>query len=342
MEFEFAQYESGTASRPALPAFGGPAEPPATVTTTVPREYVHKAALAEVLLTGWHRTDDDAFTVTAQWPRSHSFYRSRHGVHDPMLFAETVRQIFPLLSHAAYTVPFGHHLIWEHFSYRTDPGTEGMRAGLLPAEVTLYVDCHDVVQRRGVLSALSLHVEARRDGVRLGSAETRFTSHAPAIYRRLRGAYADKEAALAAAVPVPLPIPAHRVGHKLRENVVLAATRSARRWQLRVDPYHPVLFDHPVDHVPGALLLEAARQAAHVVSGPLPTVATSMDTRFTRFAELDAPCWIDAEPEPGGTGRVHVVIHQNGQELFTATVGTSRLTTDEPAVAAARPVYAHS
>ncbi|RSS83980.1 ScbA/BarX family gamma-butyrolactone biosynthesis protein [Streptomyces sp. WAC06614] len=337
MEFEYAQYRSGAASRST---FGGPAEPPATVTTTVPREYVHKAALAEVLLTGWHRTDDDAFTVTAQWPRSHSFYRSRHGVHDPMLFAETVRQVFPLLSHAAYTVPFGHHLIWEHFSYHTEPGAEALRAGLLPAEVTLYVDCHDVVHRRGALAALSLHVEARRDGVRLGSAETRFTVHAPAVYRRLRGEYADKEAALAASVPVPLPLPAHRVGHKLRENVVLAATRAANRWQLRVDTSHPVLFDHPVDHVPGALLLEAARQAAHVVSGPLPTVATAMETRFTRFAELDAPTWIEAEQDLR-TGEVHVRIHQKGHDVFTGSITTTRLTTDEPMIAAARPVYAH-
>ncbi|MFF4170141.1 ScbA/BarX family gamma-butyrolactone biosynthesis protein [Streptomyces sp. NPDC001744] len=338
MEIEYAQHASSTALRAA---FGGPAEPPATVTTTVPREYVHKAALAEVLLTGWYRTGEDAFTVTAQWPRAHSVLRSRHGVHDPMLFAETVRQVFPLLSHAAYTVPFGHHLIWEHFSYAVDPVAGGLRAGLRPAEITLDIACHDIVRRRGGLSALSLRVEAHRDGFRLGSAETRFTSHSPAVYNRLRGAYADKEAALAAAVPVPPPIPAHRVGHKLRENVVLAATRTPRRWQLRVDTYHPVLFDHPVDHVPGAVLLEAARQAAHVVAGPVPTVATAMETRFTRFAELDSPCWVDAEPE-ADTGRVRVTVHQNGQELFTASVTTTRLTADAPLVSATRPAYARS
>ncbi|MFJ3927313.1 ScbA/BarX family gamma-butyrolactone biosynthesis protein [Streptomyces sp. NPDC090022] len=340
MEFSYAQHETSTT--PSTPF--GPADPPATVTTTVPREYVHKAALAEVLLTGWHRTGDDAFTAAAQWPRSHSFYRSRHGVHDPMLFTETVRQVSSLLSHAAYTVPFGHHFIWERFSYTTAPGAEALEAGPRPAEIALDIDCRDVVHRRGRLSALTPRFTARRDGVHLGTAEIRFTSHAPAVYRRLRGGYADVAAAQAAAVPVPLPVPAHRVGHKLRENVVLAATRAPRRWQLRVDTTHPVLFDHPVDHVPGALLLEAARQAAHIVAGPLPTMATSMDARFTRFAELDAPCWIDAEREPG-TDRVRTVIHQNGQELFTATVGTAPLAALSRLSGAqdrAQPVYAFS
>ncbi|MFD7028474.1 ScbA/BarX family gamma-butyrolactone biosynthesis protein [Streptomyces sp. NPDC059917] len=326
MEFEYARYQSGAITQ--LP-FGGPAEPPATVTTTVPREYVHKAALAEVLLTGWHRDAQDSFTITAQWPRAHSFYRSQNGLHDPLLFAETVRQIFPLLSHAAYTVPFGHHLIWEYFRYAIAPGAAALQARLRPAEVTLYVNCHDVVQRRGKLGALSLHVEARRDGVWLGSAQTRFSSHAPAIYRRLRADYADVDTALAAAVPVPLPVSPKLVGHELRENVVLAATTSPHRWQLRVDTDHPVLFDHPVDHVPGALMLEAARQAAHVVAGPARAMAAAMDTKFTRFAELDAPCWVEAEPEQG-TGRVRVAIHQEGQELFTARVSTTPLPARRP------------
>ncbi|WP_281275492.1 AfsA-related hotdog domain-containing protein [Saccharothrix australiensis] len=32
-------------------------------------------------------------------------------------------------------------------------------------------------------------------------------------------------------------------------------------WLPRVDRRHPVLFDHPVDHVPGMALQEAGRQA---------------------------------------------------------------------------------
>jgi hypothetical protein len=281
----------------------------------VPRQYVHKAALAEVLLTGWQPAGEDSFTITAQWPRAHSFYTSSDGRHDPLLFAETVRQIFPLLSHVAYDVPLGHHLIWDRFRYAV--AAAALRIEPRPAEVTLRVDCFDVVRRRGRVAAVSLHVEALRDGgVRLGTADARFTSHAPAVYRRLRGPHASPSPL---AVPLPPPVPAAHVGHERLQNVVLSATDSARRWQLRADTAHPVLFDHPVDHIPGALLLETARQAAHAVARPARAVPVGMSATFSRFAELDAPCWVEATTAPGG-GPVRVTVSQHGHEVFAAEV----------------------
>ena len=49
---------------PPLPAC------PAPPVSAVPRELVHKTNPDEVLLTDWHRTAPDAFTVTARWPRA--------------------------------------------------------------------------------------------------------------------------------------------------------------------------------------------------------------------------------------------------------------------------------
>ncbi|MCZ0971672.1 AfsA-related hotdog domain-containing protein [Streptomyces albulus] len=56
---------------------------------------------------------------------------------------------------------------------------------------------------------------------------------------------------------------------------------------------HPVLFDHPVDHVPGMLMVEAARQAARAVA-PHWSLPVALDCSFARYAELDAPCWVGA------------------------------------------------
>lgn len=64
---------------PSCPSF--PAATP--LTCTVPKEFVHRAAVAEVLLTGWRRVDATHFTVTAQWPRLHGFYSAVQGRHDP-------------------------------------------------------------------------------------------------------------------------------------------------------------------------------------------------------------------------------------------------------------------
>ena len=53
------------------------------------------------------------------------------------------------------------------------------------------------------------------------------------------------------------------------------------------DPRHPFFFDHASDHVPGMVLLEAARQAAAVASGGLllrPRAGRLNAVRFTEFA----------------------------------------------------------
>ncbi|MGV9380428.1 ScbA/BarX family gamma-butyrolactone biosynthesis protein [Nonomuraea sp. NPDC003707] len=307
------------------------------LTTTVPREYVHKAAIAEVLLTDWAQTGGDTFTITAQWPREHCFYTPGTGHYDPLLFAETVRQTLPLLSHVAYQVPIGHHLIWDHFRYAVH-GAGALAIGPQPADVALQVRCFDIARRQDRIAALSLRVDALRDGSPLGTAETRFSCHPPAVYRRVRGGRAGFDPSLGGLPPAPPPLPASQVGHERRRNVVLSATDTPGRWQLRTDTTHPVLFDHPVDHVPGAVLLEAARQAAVVLAGPIPAVAVGMRATFMRFAELDAPCWIEARPGPADH-TVHVTTRQGEEELFSAVVTTELTETADDSTALTEPAY---
>ncbi|WP_225824271.1 ScbA/BarX family gamma-butyrolactone biosynthesis protein [Streptomyces naphthomycinicus] len=292
--------------------------------TPVPQAHTHKANPAEVLLTSWCRTAPDTYTVNATWPATHDFYATRHGLHDPLLLSETVRQTLPLLSHAAYQVPFGHQLLWQSFRWDLEPGL--LRAEGRPAAVELRIVCSDVRYRKERAAAMVLSAQAWREGCRLAEVRTYFTVQDRAIYTRLRGAYADIQLANARALPVPPPVPAHLVGKDRGEDVVLAAAEGDNRWQLRVDTSHPILFDHPVDHAPGMLLLEAARQAAQATAHPRATVVTGMDTTFIRYAELDAPCWIDARPLPGsvaGPRRVLVTARQHGEEIFTDVVTLS-------------------
>ncbi|WP_052865682.1 ScbA/BarX family gamma-butyrolactone biosynthesis protein [Streptomyces niger] len=292
---------------------------PALATATVPRQYVHKASHAEVLLTGRHSRSSDAHMVTAQWPRTHSFYAPTHGLHDPLLFAETVRQVIPLLSHTCYDVPFGHHLIWDNFRYEVVPGA--MAVGGTPAELLMDIQGVDVVRRRGCMSAMTLNVATRREGVVLGTAVARFTAHAPAVYRRLRGARADMGAA--DAVPLSEPVPPAQVGRDRTGDVVLSATDREDQWLLRVDTGHPILFDHPVDHVPGMLLLEAARQAANAIAHPSAVLAAGMSTKFHRYVELDAPCFIEARVSLDCVPDrvcVHVAARQHGEVCLSTTV----------------------
>ncbi|WP_274561501.1 ScbA/BarX family gamma-butyrolactone biosynthesis protein [Streptomyces spiramyceticus] len=293
------------------------------LTTMVPKEFVHRAAAAEVFLTGWKDTGEDRFSVTAQWPRAHAFYGPSYGLHDPLLLAETIRQTIPLLSHVAYGVPFGHRLIWQDLHYTLKP--EALRTAAVPAELELRVSCHNVARRSGRLVGMRMEFLVLREGKFLASATARFTSHAPAVYRRLRGGYADLETALGGMIPMPQPVAPHLVGRDRRGDVVLAPGGAEGRWRLRTDVTHPVLFDHPVDHAPGMLLLEAARQAVQLTSGSVPVVPVAMKTAFTRYAEFDAPCWIETErmgADGLGRSRVRVTLRQNGEVLFETMVTT--------------------
>lgn len=291
---------------------------PATLTTTVPKEYVHRAAVTEVFLTGWRQTDADTCTVTAQWPRAHSFYGPIEGFHDPLLFSETLRQTVPLLSHAVYGAPMDHKQIWRDLRVSLDPAA--LRAGTTPAELELRIRCSDVEQRAGVLRGLRMEVTATSDGRPLATASTAFSSHGRALYRRLRGAYADAEQAMADAIEPPPPLSPGLVGRDRRHDVALSPRGSDGRWQLRVCTAHPIIFDHPNDHAPGMLLLEAARQAAQHHLGPAPVLATGMEASFHRYAELDAPAWVAAESL--GEGRVRVTVEQDGELAFACAVTT--------------------
>ncbi|MFD3416359.1 AfsA-related hotdog domain-containing protein [Streptomyces decoyicus] len=83
-----------------------------------------------------------------------------------------------------------------------------------------------------------------------------------------------------------------------------------------------MLFDHPVDHVPGMLLLEAARQSAHKAAHPMPTIAIGVEAVFSHYVELDAPCWIESTCASAGANeqRVRVDAVQRGGHPFTSTV----------------------
>ncbi|MEO3977599.1 ScbA/BarX family gamma-butyrolactone biosynthesis protein [Streptomyces sp. CAU 1734] len=304
-----------------------PATAHRSLTTTVAKEYVHRAALSDVFLTGWSTSGPDAFTIEAQWPRRHSFYASDSGLYDPLLLCETIRQTLPLLTHTAYGVPFGHQLSWSRFRYAVNP--HAMRVERTPAELKLHVNCTNITYRRDLPVALSMHYEVTRGDNLLAVASTVFNCHSPAVYQRLRGGRAGTRVFWE--MPRPgSPLPPERCGRTGVQDVVLSPSSEPARWQLRVDTEHPVLFDHPVDHVPGMLLLEAARQAAHACAPDGgPRWPASMNVHFRRYVEFSSPCWITAEAVPPQTeGRdkgVRVDAVQDGVPVFDATVAVAQI-----------------
>ncbi|WP_017231734.1 AfsA-related hotdog domain-containing protein [Pandoraea sp. B-6] len=65
---------------------------------------------------------------------------------------------------------------------------------------------------------------------------------------------------------------------------------------LAIDPHHAFFFEHPLDHVPGLMMIEATRQTGTAISHrfyevphDLIFVLNSLEVTFEHFAELHAP-----------------------------------------------------
>ncbi|MEU2792014.1 ScbA/BarX family gamma-butyrolactone biosynthesis protein [Streptomyces sp. NPDC007100] len=296
------------------------------LTTTVPRQYVHRTAVSEVFLTDWRRAGSDAWVVSAQWPRAHSFYSPVDGLHDPVLLVETMRQASILLSHVAHGVPLDHPIIWQDLRYSLTP--EVLRVTGAPAEVELHITDCDLAYRGKRLSSARQQYRVLCDGAQLATAELDFSCHSPAVYRRLRGEYSDLQRANERKLALSEPVEPPLVARDRTGDVVLSPTGRANRWQLRVNTSHPVLFDHPVDHAPGMLMVEAARQAAHAAAGPGFSLPADMECSFRRYAELDAPSWIEATLA-GRDERdrllLDIDIRQHGRSVFTARTASQSI-----------------
>ncbi|MCB5908963.1 ScbA/BarX family gamma-butyrolactone biosynthesis protein [Streptomyces pinistramenti] len=290
----------------------------------VRKEFLHLRFDDSVLLTGWQRLDDMEFTISARWP---GFVRAATGDgvrHDPQVVARTIRQSGLLLAHGEFGAPLDHAVLLRAFDFTVEADYQPPQDE--PIDLVLRVSCAEMGRRGKRLTGLRLHMDIHSlDGVRIGTGTTDFEWIAPRVYRRLRDTHA---AAVSEQPPLPEPVPPVRVGRTREDEVAIAPTADPRRWQLRCDFSNTILYDHPVDHVPGLVMIEAAHQAAQLIeAGGAPGTfrPTSATTSFGHYVEFDAPCWIEATVDGGPAGtdgseggvRVSVTGYQGDNLVFT-------------------------
>jgi hypothetical protein len=256
----------------------------------VPRRFVHRAAVSEVLVTYFMPDEpSDCFKVYAQWPRDHSFYRTRGGYHDPLLLSEAIRQTGLLIGHAGYGIPLDHHFIMSRLSF--DIGPEGLRRGDAPTDLSFAATCFNLEYRRKQLIGCECTLAVHRDSMQVGTGSYRFVSTSPGVYARMRGLAAEAG---------------------VREQPVVSCC------------VEPALVgrDQAADVVLGMLLVEAARQAAHRVLQPGRVLVTGMVSDFARYAELNAPTEVTAHREgPDGDRRtVRVELAQDGEQVASILI----------------------
>jgi hypothetical protein len=291
-----------------------PAAPRPPIEATVPKALVHKRAIEQVLLSGAARVSDGEFVVSSQPPRAHRYFSdSLVARYDSLLLLEISRQAGVLVAHEFLGVPLDHQFVFSGLTMEVHDA-DALAAGPRPAELVARCRLLDSRRQRDRLTRTTLEVAMELDG-RLAATVIGGAAYLPAhkyrSLRRLMGSPVDADSRLHPAQRV---VP-EAVGRCEPQNVVIAAPVCAERVpgvgstlsaDVVVDERHPTFFDHPLDHLPGTLLMEAFRQcavvAAHRVHGLDPATALLRDCRveYSRFAELGPGVICDAVVGPRG------------------------------------------
>ncbi|WP_051834119.1 ScbA/BarX family gamma-butyrolactone biosynthesis protein [Streptomyces sp. NRRL S-646] len=299
---------------------------------TLPKELVHRAAIAEVFLTDAERLSEDETLLAAQLPRLHPFYDDVLGPrthHDPLLLLEACRQGIYVVAHRHLDVPLGHRFLLRTVEFEV-PDPAALVPGDSPTEAVIGVRVEHRIRSRSGVTGLRLRFTVAIGTRQALLARIEYSWMPAQDWTRLRAGQRD---ALGLSEP-PVALPGPRVdpalvGRRNQANVVVSAPYTSQEGvttaRLVAETSHPTLYDHWVDHVPGMVELEAFRQLALTAAVAAGTVRTptalpvGLSVRFRRFAEMDLPLECRAAAVLPGAD-IECTLHQPGALVAEARV----------------------
>lgn len=286
--------EPQTSLRPAL-----------SYSQPVPRHLVHRTAVAEVFPTD-SAPDGDDILVACQLPVGHRLYNDRAAaLVDPLLILEAARQTALLCclrhlgasSDATFVVRSAELQILRPLAQ--PPGTP-------PWDVLFRCTPSNLRTVEGALAGGQLDLTLQAESHDVAKVSFAFAALAPELYSSLRepGLRRAREHTAVEPPLSPRPLAPSPLGRERCDNVVIAEPTlgTPNDFPVIVRTDHPSYFDHPLDHVSAAVMVEACRQAAHAACR---TPATECDlatlaAEFTSFAELGVPLIARVNDRPSG------------------------------------------
>ncbi|GAA3075405.1 ScbA/BarX family gamma-butyrolactone biosynthesis protein [Streptomyces glomeratus] len=291
---------------------------------TLPKELVHRAAVAEVFLTDAQRHGEGEVMLAAQLPRLHAFYDDTLGPrthHDPLLLLEACRQGIFVVAHRYLDVPLGHKFLLRSVEFEV-PDPAALEYGDAPTEAVIGTRIEHRFRSRSGPTGLRLRFTASIGAREALLACIDYSWMPPQDWTRMRAGQRDALGLSQSPVALPGPrIDPALVGRRDPANVVISPPHASgdgiRTARLVAETAHPILYDHWVDHVPGMLELEGFRQLAVTAShaeGTVPApraLPVGLAVRFRCFAEMDLPLECStARVLPGAD--IECTLHQAG------------------------------
>lgn len=292
---------------------------------------VYRLAPEQVVTTDWHRDPESSlFTVAVRVPLAHARFSDTATPHaDVVLLAEATNQAGVVVASNLLGVPLETQFLVRRFAVRLEPlehnvvGRDKVRLALAQTPDSTFRARPGGHSTRAVLRTANAF-----EGRHSGATEVAGLFVAPEVYAGLRERVPTSREA-----PPPRPVDADRelrTGRLDPRNSVVTPVRPGREpgsyaSEVLVDVDDPTFFDRPLDHVPGLLLFEAARQAATAAAcarggaTPADVAVTSAAFTFERFAELGEPvsCELALAGPPGGATATFV---QAGRALCRAAL----------------------
>ncbi|MFI8876065.1 AfsA-related hotdog domain-containing protein [Streptomyces sp. NPDC055243] len=314
------------------------------------RASLHRWAISEVFLTDARKTSDTEYVAAAQLPPAHSYYAdrcSRLGTPDPLLVLECARQAETYGGHEFFGVARDSKFLLRSWSMSL-PGLLTAPRQERPGELVMGVRTGNRRGAEGDVRRLTYDIDLTLSRHYLGRVSIDVGYIPGQVYDTVRARGRGRPLAPFSGLRgTGSSVRPSDVGRSDPANVVLAdiATGSdGVTATIRVPLDNPSMFDHAQDHLPGMVLMEAARQtclyaAAELLGASVShTTVTGFDFSFTRYAELDAATKVRVtRAEPGAAAGLHTFHVEFEQDevvvasgvTHTATLAAARIPEDE-------------
>lgn len=294
---------------------------------TVSCRLAHRRAVHEVFVTDSACLAADEFLVAIQLPRAHSLWSDRpRGYHDTLMSVEAARQATFVAMHNHLDVPLGLPGSLQRIAFQVEDLEAYADKADAPLQGVLRAQLVNEHRHNGLI-ALTVQAELWIGNSRAMTLDGDIAVFPKSDYEVLRAhVRARKPLARGCAQQPPALLPA-AVCRSSPANVVIGGesqeSNGGRRYTLIVDESHPTFFDHPQDHIPGPLILEAYRQAALATvahehgAPPLRAVVTACGAKFVDYAEPEAlvECTARLDADCGGELALTLGLHQFGAQI---------------------------
>jgi 2-oxo-3-(phosphooxy)propyl 3-oxoalkanoate synthase len=259
----------------------------------IDRSAAHRSTRSESLVWAIEAVSEQSWRADVEIPRSHWLCHPVPGRVPVTLLAEAFRQAGLAICVAGLGMGQSVHFIVSSMTVRVEP--EDLRFPRFGAlEGTLDVTFANVTHRKGVPHLLEVDYEL--PGIASGRVSARVLVDSD--YRAIRRNAARLDDSVQDA------------GRELIDAVTRTGDHLTAR--LGIDESDPFFFDHPVDHLPGMLLLHSAALVHERVHGAPPRFLT---VQFPAFGELRAETAVEAEISARG---VEAAFLQGGRLIASA------------------------